>query len=91
MVEATREAVRLTQVLVGTLDEVAPSLPDRYFDLVVCNDVIEHIVDTRQTMATIRAKMTDGGFALRPGAAPPFRIPFRRLLSAAPVRGETSA
>ncbi len=61
VVEAAREAVGLTQVLVGTLDEVAPSLPDGYFDLVVCNDVIEHIVDTRQTMATIRAKMTDEG------------------------------
>ena len=30
--EAAREAVGLTRVLVGTLDEVAASLPDGYFD-----------------------------------------------------------
>ncbi|WP_373097931.1 class I SAM-dependent methyltransferase, partial [Zhongshania sp.] len=31
----------LTKVLVGTYDEVEAELPDGYFDLIVCNDVIE--------------------------------------------------
>lgn len=55
--EAAREAVGLTRVLVGTLDEVAASLPDDYFDLVVCNDVLEHMVDPQGALTTIRAKM----------------------------------
>lgn len=59
---AAQEAVGLTRVLVGTLDAVADSLPDGYFDLVVCNDVIEHIVDTQRTLAIIRTKMTADGW-----------------------------
>ncbi len=59
--EAAREAVGLTQVRIGTLEEVASSLPDGYFDLVVCNDVIEHIVDTAAALATIRAKLSADG------------------------------
>ena len=59
---AAQEAKGLTRILVGTLEEVAPSLPDGYFDLVVCNDVIEHIVDTHKVLATIRTKMTATGW-----------------------------
>lgn len=59
--EAAREAVGLTRVLVGTLDEVAASLPDGYFDLVVCNDVLEHMADPQKALATIRAKMAADG------------------------------
>lgn len=59
--EAAWEAVGLTRVLVGTLDEVAASLPDGYFDLVVCNDVLEHMADPQKALATIRAKMAADG------------------------------
>ena len=31
------------RVLVGIYDDVCSELPDQYFDLVICNDVIEHI------------------------------------------------
>lgn len=59
---AAKEAMgRLTQVLVGTLDDVCTQIPDHYFDLVVCNDVIEHIFDTNKAMETIKNKMAAGG------------------------------
>src|SRR5262245_56833577 len=32
-------------VLIGTYEAVQAELPDAYFDLVICNDVIEHMVD----------------------------------------------
>jgi len=35
----------LNKVLLGNYDEVSDLLPDHYFDLVVCNDVIEHMQD----------------------------------------------
>jgi SAM-dependent methyltransferase len=34
---------RLTRVLRGTFDDVKGQLPAAYFDLIVCNDVIEHM------------------------------------------------
>jgi len=34
---------KMDKVLVGTYESVYNELPDEFFDVVVCNDVIEHI------------------------------------------------
>jgi 2-polyprenyl-3-methyl-5-hydroxy-6-metoxy-1,4-benzoquinol methylase len=36
---------RLTKVLQGTFDETKQNLPKHYFDVVICNDVIEHMTN----------------------------------------------
>jgi 2-polyprenyl-3-methyl-5-hydroxy-6-metoxy-1,4-benzoquinol methylase len=36
---------KLHKVLIGKFEEVNQQLPDYYFDLVICNDVIEHMSD----------------------------------------------
>lgn len=36
-------------------------LPDNYFDAVVCNDVLEHLVDPLATLAQLRGKLTPEG------------------------------
>ena len=44
--ESAKEATeKLTKVLLGTLDEVLQDLPDNYFDAIVMNDVIEHLLE----------------------------------------------
>lgn len=51
----------LTRVLHGNYESVSASLPDRYFDLVICNDVIEHMPDDAAFLTSIRSKLaTDG-------------------------------
>lgn len=65
-VEPVREAAeasrsRLTRVLVGFYDEVAEQIPDDYFDLVVCNDVIEHMPNVNAFLGKISAKLRAGG------------------------------
>lgn len=45
------------KVQIGTYDEVADKLPDAYFDLVICNDVIEHMPDHEHFLRVIKAKM----------------------------------
>lgn len=52
----------LTKVLNGTFDEVYEQLPDDYFDLVICNDVIEHIADTDDFLKNVKAKMTKDSY-----------------------------
>lgn len=43
---AAREAEKkLTKVFVGRYEAIASKLPHEYFDLVICNDVIEHMTD----------------------------------------------
>lgn len=54
----------LDHVLVGTFDEVAGELPRAHFDLVVCNDVIEHMQDHDAFLESIKEYMTKDGVLL---------------------------
>lgn len=54
---AARAEKRLSKVLNGTFDGVYDQLPDDYFDLIICNDVIEHIADTDDFLKNIKRKM----------------------------------
>jgi len=58
---ASVAASRLHKVLVGTFDAVHDELPLGYFDLVVCNDVIEHMPDHHRFLRAIRDHMTPDG------------------------------
>jgi 2-polyprenyl-3-methyl-5-hydroxy-6-metoxy-1,4-benzoquinol methylase len=51
----------LTRVLIGTYEEAEQQLPDGHFDLVVCNDVIEHMTDHDQFLEAIKKKLNAGG------------------------------
>jgi SAM-dependent methyltransferase len=57
----TIAAGRLTHVHAGLYDDIADKLPDSYFDLVICNDVIEHMIDHDAFLREIQRKMTTGG------------------------------
>jgi 2-polyprenyl-3-methyl-5-hydroxy-6-metoxy-1,4-benzoquinol methylase len=60
--QAGREAQgKLHRVLIGTFDEVEASLPDHHFDLVICNDVIEHMPDHDRFLEHIKHKLAPGG------------------------------
>ncbi|OBF76920.1 SAM-dependent methyltransferase [Mycobacterium sp. 852002-51613_SCH5001154] len=52
---------RIDRVLVGDANAQIAELPDSYFDAVVCNDVLEHLVDPTATLKQLRAKLRPGG------------------------------
>jgi 2-polyprenyl-3-methyl-5-hydroxy-6-metoxy-1,4-benzoquinol methylase len=58
---AARASRKLYRVLGGTYQEVYGQLPDHYFDLVICNDVIEHLPDHDEFLRAIQRKMDAGG------------------------------
>jgi 2-polyprenyl-3-methyl-5-hydroxy-6-metoxy-1,4-benzoquinol methylase len=49
------------KILVGIYNTVANQCPDNYFDLVVCNDVIEHMSDHEKFLEEIKLKLKPGG------------------------------
>jgi 2-polyprenyl-3-methyl-5-hydroxy-6-metoxy-1,4-benzoquinol methylase len=59
--QARHAAQVLDRVLVGDALENLASLPDLYFDVAVCNDVLEHMVEPQQFLSALRAKMTGTG------------------------------
>ena len=46
------------KVLVGFFEHIVNELPDNYFDLVICNDVIEHMPDPAQFFSLLKSKVT---------------------------------
>ena len=53
-------------------DNVLSEIPDNYFDLVICNDVIEHMADHNDFFNKIKNKMTSHGFIV--GSVPNVRF-----------------
>jgi len=64
-------AGRLHRVLVGTFEATRAALPLGYFDVVVCNDVIEHMPDHDHFLREIRAHIAPGGVLI--GSVPNMR------------------
>ena len=68
---ATISAGRLHRVLVGTFEAVRAELPLGYFDVVICNDVIEHMADHDGFLREIGAYLVPGGVLV--GSVPNMR------------------
>lgn len=52
---------RLSHVLQSTFDAAKEKLPQAYFDVIVCNDVIEHLVDHDQFLEDAKVLLATGG------------------------------
>jgi 2-polyprenyl-3-methyl-5-hydroxy-6-metoxy-1,4-benzoquinol methylase len=68
---ASVAAGRLHRVLTGTFEETRDVLPHSYFDVVVCNDVIEHMADHDIFLREIQAHIAPGGVLI--GSVPNMR------------------
>ncbi len=53
---------KLDKVLIGTYQEMLNQIPNDYFDLVICNDVIEHMVDHDEFFQSIKKKIKKDGY-----------------------------
>lgn len=51
----------LTKVYVGAIENVMNELPGAYFDLIIFNDVLEHLVDPSLVLTGIRQKLNNEG------------------------------
>ena len=69
---------KMHQVLAGAYMDVADLLPDYYFDLIICNDVIEHMPDCDDFLDAIRLKIAAGGYLV--GSVPNVRY-YRNMWS----------
>lgn len=55
---------KLNKVLMGTYEAVDERLPDHYFDLVICNDVIEHMIDHEAFFKKIKNKLKENSYII---------------------------
>lgn len=73
---ADKAKEKLDRVLAGSYREIEDQLPENKFDLVVCNDVIEHMPDADGFLRDIQTKMVKGGVLI--GSVPNVRY-YRNL------------
>lgn len=60
--ESAKEAKsKLYKVVVGTLEEKLSELPDNYFDVIVMNDVIEHLLEPWDDIVNLKSKLKKEG------------------------------
>lgn len=60
--ESAKEAQsKLYKVVVGTLEEKLSELPDNYFDVIVMNDVIEHLLEPWDDIENLKSKLKKEG------------------------------
>ena len=76
-VEPVREAAEQARqknmkVLCGIYDEVCDQVPTAYFDVVACNDVIEHVPDPEAFLVSLKSKLAPNGVLI--GSVPNVRF-----------------
>jgi 2-polyprenyl-3-methyl-5-hydroxy-6-metoxy-1,4-benzoquinol methylase len=52
---------RMATVLTGSVEYLLDSLPDDYFDCIICNDVIEHLADPWTVVSSLKKKISPDG------------------------------
>jgi SAM-dependent methyltransferase len=78
---AAKEAQKvLDRVLIGDIADLMDQLPDAYFDLVVCNDVLEHMVDPFTFLSEVKRSMTQRGVVVSSIPNIRYYLTFRDLL-----------
>lgn len=55
---------KLDKVLWGDIDLLLEQLPDNYFDAIICNDVLEHLLDPYKLLEKIKSKLVNGGVVI---------------------------
>ena len=58
---AEKASEKLDKVLQGDVQQLTEKLPDNHFQLITCNDVLEHLVDPYTTIEKLKKKLTSDG------------------------------
>jgi 2-polyprenyl-3-methyl-5-hydroxy-6-metoxy-1,4-benzoquinol methylase len=59
--QATKAKHKIDKVLIGPCEENIEKIPDDYFDVIYCNDVLEHLVDSYSVIKQLKEKLSKNG------------------------------
>ncbi|QMU64708.1 MAG: methyltransferase domain-containing protein [Flavobacteriaceae bacterium] len=58
---AEKASEKLFKVVIGTLDDTLDTLPNDYFDVIIMNDVIEHLLEPWNDIVKLKSKLNTHG------------------------------
>ncbi|MBN2765257.1 MAG: class I SAM-dependent methyltransferase [Paludibacteraceae bacterium] len=70
-IAAVNAAKECNKILVGDFDDLYPQLPKNYFDLVIFNDVLEHLYNPWETIRKVKSILKPNGLLI--SSIPNFR------------------
>ncbi|MEQ9423291.1 MAG: class I SAM-dependent methyltransferase [Cyclobacteriaceae bacterium] len=56
--------VKIDRCLLGNADQILTELPNNYFDCLICNDFLEHIIDPADFLRKIAPKLNAGAYLI---------------------------
>ena len=62
--EAQQAKKKLDQVIIDTIENSIDKLPDKYFDVIYFNDVLEHLINPYDVLEKIGSKLLDNGIII---------------------------
>jgi 2-polyprenyl-3-methyl-5-hydroxy-6-metoxy-1,4-benzoquinol methylase len=62
--EAEKAKLVLDKIFAGPCEDFIDDLPNNYFDVIYCNDVLEHLVDPYDVLKKLHSKLVNGGVVI---------------------------
>ena len=59
--QAVMAEKKLHKVFAGDIVVIIDLLPDQYFDVIICNDVLEHLIDPYSVLKRLKIKLSEKG------------------------------
>ena len=61
---ADKTKLNVDKLLVGKVEELYSEIPDSYFDCILFNDVLEHLLEPTEVLKMIKSKLSDKGIII---------------------------
>ncbi len=59
--DSQQENSEIDRLIIGNIENIELDLPNDYFDVIICGDVLEHLVDPWNTMAKLHKHLKQNG------------------------------
>ncbi len=59
-----QENSEIDRLIIGNIEEIELDLPENYFDVIICGDVIEHLIDPWNVLRKLHKHLKDNGIII---------------------------
>jgi 2-polyprenyl-3-methyl-5-hydroxy-6-metoxy-1,4-benzoquinol methylase len=61
LTDSQQENSEIDRLIIGNIEEIELDLPENYFDVIICGDVIEHLIDPWNVLRKLHKHLKDSG------------------------------
>jgi len=61
LVDSQQKSSQIDRMIIGNIEEIELDLPENYFDVVICGDVIEHLIDPWKVLIKLHKHLKESG------------------------------